>query len=573
MRPRTILWSLILSVSAFLYAATTYAEDTPSLPPAADTPREAPAVPQESLAEACEHAKADFHPITQTDVAQAKEVLVAALGRLDEKLTEPGANGEGWRKYLHWDVLQDSLRAENRPNLDRLTQIHAFFTRGYDGLELAWFLDVQHALQNYIVMASVVGSPQVRTDYESELDKLAPTLKAYAAKPTTEDALVISESVRWLQNAHQAPALVQAIQDRFVHPNVIGHASAGLVGAGIVDSVDDVTAVNDCILGTSVVGTAHTVGKTSVVAFAQFGDGRDRHPVLRQDPQRQRRLSPSGDDLQQHRNQPGRLQADVDQRQWPVVVSGGLQRRNPHLHSRHPIVQGSGDWSSEWPGNVRESSRARPSASPRGTPSNGSTNASTSRRPNRSTRRTSSISRSTSSRLAIEIFSRSFCVSARPIRPSACSDCRPAAASWRRRARPRRWLTGADMTLQLHESAINNLAFDALAGRTIYEDKVQAAVKNALGHLPESSRGTTTASPGRSPSPPDSPSRSLSPTTASRSSLTASSSTRGPTTATTQRSRRPTRSRIRRRGSRRFGRVRSRSLRPTRRPAPAARRR
>ena len=35
---------------------------------------------------------------------------------------------------------------------------------------------------------------------------------------------------------------------------------------------------------------------------------------------------------------------------------------------------------------------------------------------------------------------------------------------------------GADMTLRLHESAINNLAFDALAGRTVYEEKVQAAV-------------------------------------------------------------------------------------------------
>ena len=40
---------------------------------------------------------------------------------------------------------------------------------------------------------------------------------------------------------------------------------------------------------------------------------------------------------------------------------------------------------------------------------------------------------------------------------------------------------GADMTLRLHESAINNLAFDALAGRTVYEEKVQAAVTDAAG--------------------------------------------------------------------------------------------
>ena len=47
----------------------------------------------------------------------------------------------------------------------------------------------------------------------------------------------------------------------------------------------------------------------------------------------------------------------------------------------------------------------------------------------------------------------------------------------------------AEMSLRLHESAINNLAFDALAGRTVYEEKVQAAVTDALGHLPEKMKG------------------------------------------------------------------------------------
>ncbi len=254
MRPRTAFWTLISCVFAFFVAAAAHAAET--------KPQPAPP-PQGSLAAVCEQAKANFHPITQADVAQAKTVLVEAIGRLDEKLTEVGDIGEGWRKYLHWDVLQESLRAE-KPDLARLTEIHAFFTRGYDGLELAWFLDADHALLNYIVTASAVGSPGIRTEYEKVLDRLAPALAAYAAKPTTESALVISESVRWLQNAHQAPALVEAIQDRFVHANVIGHVSAEFAGAGIVEPVDDVTQINDCILGTSVTGAAHTVGRTSV---------------------------------------------------------------------------------------------------------------------------------------------------------------------------------------------------------------------------------------------------------------------------------------------------------------------
>ena len=46
-----------------------------------------------------------------------------------------------------------------------------------------------------------------------------------------------------------------------------------------------------------------------------------------------------------------------------------------------------------------------------------------------------------------------------------------------------------DMTLRLHESMINNLAFDALAGRTVHEEKVQATAINVLGRLPEKMKG------------------------------------------------------------------------------------
>ena len=54
---------------------------------------------------------------------------------------------------------------------------------------------------------------------------------------------------------------------------------------------------------------------------------------------------------------------------------------------------------------------------------------------------------------------------------------------------------GADMSLRIHESMINNLAFDALAGRTVYEEKVQAAAIDTLGHLPEKMKGDEDGKP------------------------------------------------------------------------------
>ena len=54
---------------------------------------------------------------------------------------------------------------------------------------------------------------------------------------------------------------------------------------------------------------------------------------------------------------------------------------------------------------------------------------------------------------------------------------------------------GAEMSLRIHESMINNLAFDALAGRTVYEEKVQAAAIDALGKLPEKMKGDEDGKP------------------------------------------------------------------------------
>ena len=67
--------------------------------------------------------------------------------------------------------------------------------------------------------------------------------------------------------------------------------------------------------------------------------------------------------------------------------------------------------------------------------------------------------------------------------------------NWRPRARRPPVIEGADMSLRLHESAVNNSAFDALAGRTVYEEKVQATVTDTLGHLPEKMKGDEDGQP------------------------------------------------------------------------------
>jgi hypothetical protein len=485
MQPRTAFQTWIFCVSTFLLAAIAYAADP--------EPQKAP-IPIDQLSAACVKAKAEFHPITQIDVAQAKAVLLEALDRLDQRLTLAGSGGEDWRKYLHWNAFQETLGADKQPDLALLSRTHARYVAGYEGLELVWFVDVQRALHNYIATIGAVDSPQVRTAYENKLDSLAASLDAYVAKPTTESALAISESVRWLQQAHQAPELVQAILQQFARPNVIGEVSGDIVGAGIAEPVDDVTQVSDCILGTSVSGTAHTVGKTSaslspnpemgVIDTLFFGAATSNnvgyhHPVTI--------FSSATTDMA------------ACKRIW--INDGGLSSHPAVANAEtsiciHDIRSDKGRRLIEkmaWKRAGKQQAKAECIASRHAE-----------QRLNERIDNQAVEQLDKANKQYVEKYQRPF--TERKLFPELLRFSTTAQAlcvlglqagggKLAAPGSPPPVVEGADMTLRLHESAINNLAFDALAGRTVYEEKVQAAVTDALGHLPEKLKGDEDGKP------------------------------------------------------------------------------
>ena len=217
----------------------------------------------EGIIAACQEAKSQFHPLTKEDLKSVKAELVEPLARLDAKLKSAGDNGREWREFLLWDTLQKELQKEDFPNSDNLKKVHDRYTSGNEGMRLLWFVDVQSVLSRLCALTNAINIPQMKNYHERTLDKLAGQLQTYAVKPTTENALAVSESICWLKNARQAPELIAAVQRYFGHPNLYGEASEEFVEAAVGDSVDENTAICDNILGTSISGTGHTVGQTT----------------------------------------------------------------------------------------------------------------------------------------------------------------------------------------------------------------------------------------------------------------------------------------------------------------------
>jgi hypothetical protein len=220
--------------------------------------------PADELPALCLAAKAEFRPLSQADLSALKTELADAVDRLDRRLNVAGKNGANWKKYLQWGSLGAQLKPGKTPDLAVLDAVYRRYTAGYEGLELVWFLDVQQALRRYRDMARRVANPTLKTSYEKLLEFLAEHLQTYTAAPTAEEAVLIGQAVRELEEARQAPALVWAIRHHFLRPNLLLQVSADLVSAGIASPVDETAPVHEVILGTDIYGTGHTTGRVRV---------------------------------------------------------------------------------------------------------------------------------------------------------------------------------------------------------------------------------------------------------------------------------------------------------------------
>lgn len=206
-------------------------------------------------------AKSGYVPLSKAALAESRSRLAEALRALDARLAVDGPNGQAWRDYLSWQVLQAELAKGDQADLAGLDDVFYKFDAGHDGLGLYWFRDVRQALRDYLTAARALDQADLKDNYGALLDALADHLQKIDPVPTAQQTAGISNALGWLRDARQAPWLVAGIRRRFARPNLVAQVSADMVRAGVGRPVDDVAPVTDYILGTDIRGTGHTVGQ------------------------------------------------------------------------------------------------------------------------------------------------------------------------------------------------------------------------------------------------------------------------------------------------------------------------
>jgi hypothetical protein len=221
---------------------------------------------QQDLSESFQRAAEDFRPVTEDDLAGTRSELIDSMTALERFVRPSSPNGERWLRYLHWNELKDALSADGPPDASALRTTYQQLNRDENGLELRPFRRVADALLRYNQLLQLARQADQQQYYRSQLERLQAQLEEYRGKPSPATASEIGSRLGFVAGVGNTPELVRAIRQQFARPNAYVEVATELVAAG-VDPIDRNEWITDCILGTFIRGDTHSEGNVRVVSI------------------------------------------------------------------------------------------------------------------------------------------------------------------------------------------------------------------------------------------------------------------------------------------------------------------
>jgi hypothetical protein len=221
---------------------------------------------QDDISDLIQRARRNFKPVSEREPAEARARVRERMNDVADYIDPSSENGKQWLRYLRWDSLRQAV-AEDRPkNLEPLDTTLRKLNRNETGLENRRFRRLANALRRYRDLVAVSSWEKPEEIYGKQLDALQRDLEAYRKDPSPRTQMALSERIRIIDSIGQAPKLVSALRSDLAKPNAFVEISTSLVSAsaGPINRNEPVT---DCILGTNVHSDAHTTGRTNAATI------------------------------------------------------------------------------------------------------------------------------------------------------------------------------------------------------------------------------------------------------------------------------------------------------------------
>ena len=224
------------------------------------------AEPAQSLPDRVWASREAHKPIDTDRMNSARAELRSAAQALEDAIGGNSSFAQNWKKYLLWDYLSPHFDAEFKvtgKSLGDLDQVLRRFRKNKPGLEFPQFIRTAAAIERYreIAFWFVYGQRRdPRPLYEKKLQELEKQLTRNLESPTVESERQVGLLVGVLDDLGYSPSIVQQVRKQFNRPNVALQVSEKALNRLGNRPVNQVEPVLDCILGARVRGTACSQG-------------------------------------------------------------------------------------------------------------------------------------------------------------------------------------------------------------------------------------------------------------------------------------------------------------------------
>ncbi len=195
----------------------------------------------------------------------ANKAAVAAAAAAYERYLNSESQGPAIKTELKWNEFQSLIAAADSQDT-AWKDFQDRFAKEQPGLQSPTAgQSVANAIARYrALLAAPVDFTQLRLDFDQHLDGLANDFSAYLATPDQVHAEVVNNHLTWFVEHRQAGPLLGALRTKSRRPNFVAKVAEKLAAIGFSRALDDPIAIHDVILGTSIHGQGRTVGMVGV---------------------------------------------------------------------------------------------------------------------------------------------------------------------------------------------------------------------------------------------------------------------------------------------------------------------
>jgi hypothetical protein len=199
------------------------------------------------------------------------EQLRRSLAALENYIRIDSPQGQAWSRFLRLEELHEQL-SKAQPDLGALVDLEMNMRQNYLGLEYPQFVTVRDDL-NRVVRALKYGlSPELTIDkLEARLNALLTELDTPSSGADSQRRTALGLITNYLHESEQVPAAVANIRSLYGSPNIQITATENLLNRILSRAVVEPSPVNECILGTRVVGQACLQGGVTADLLPMLG--------------------------------------------------------------------------------------------------------------------------------------------------------------------------------------------------------------------------------------------------------------------------------------------------------------